>query len=506
VIVGPDELALNGLSLKLGDYALDGDAHLDLRRTSARVDGRLVLPGKSGPGIPPIRIALETADFAPLLDRIGSAPLKLTLDAADSTAALDGRLNLTGAAEFEGALGIRSRDVARLSPLLAARIPDSGAFNLDSQARLAPDAVRLSGLSGDLGVVAYQGELAVELGSGRPKVSGTLELDDVPLLAADRASEPSDRQQPARRAGILGWLRGLFTPGPPAEGKFFPVATIPTASTLPADIDLTLTARRFETANGTFRNVRLHLGVGGTGLILDPVDFELHGGRFAGTLRVDAAGGGAPRVDMTQEVDGFDVGAMLATGPEPALVTGELEGKLRISGTGADLPTLLAGANGQFQLLMSQGSMAGRGLDLWARGLLEQALPDPNRPQRTQVDCAMVGFDIASGIAKTESLFLDSDYVVLRGSGTIDLGAETLDMAVAPRPKRSALLSLATPVSLTGSLVAPTVRAQRAGLLRRGLGLALAAVNPVALVAVFGSFGEGDGHPCAVSIQEAGGK
>jgi hypothetical protein len=91
------------------------------------------------------------------------------------------------------------------------------------------------------------------------------------------------------------------------------------------------------------------------------------------------------------------------------------------------------------------------------------------------------------------------------GSGVLKLETETLDLVLAPRPKRPSLVSLAKPVAITGTLATPRVSVaplpSRRRLLRTGLLAGL--VNPLFLLTAFSDLGTGGGNPCAAATARA---
>jgi hypothetical protein len=91
------------------------------------------------------------------------------------------------------------------------------------------------------------------------------------------------------------------------------------------------------------------------------------------------------------------------------------------------------------------------------------------------------------------------------GSGVLDLQTEALDLVLAPRPKRSSLVSLANPVAITGTLATPRVSVARLPSRRRLLrtGLLAGLVNPVFLLTTFSDLGTGGANACAAAIERA---
>jgi hypothetical protein len=65
-----------------------------------------------------------------------------------------------------------------------------------------------------------------------------------------------------------------------------------------------------------------------------------------------------------------------------------------------------------------------------------------------------------------DALLIDTSRIRVRGKGKIDLQTGKLNLTLKPRPKTRGLISLATPVRVTGRLDDPTIRLSTSGLAR----------------------------------------
>jgi hypothetical protein len=73
----------------------------------------------------------------------------------------------------------------------------------------------------------------------------------------------------------------------------------------------------------------------------------------------------------------------------------------------------------------------------------------------TEIHCAVSRFTIVNGIATSDTLVFDASNLSGRGSGTINLGSEGLNLLIHPETKQPALASLAVPVRIGGTLANP---------------------------------------------------
>jgi hypothetical protein len=78
----------------------------------------------------------------------------------------------------------------------------------------------------------------------------------------------------------------------------------------------------------------------------------------------------------------------------------------------------------------------------------------------TAVRCAQAAFDAHDGTLTAHSIFIDTEPVVIRGGGVINLDTESLDITLRGEPKDVRLLRLDAPLLVRGSLTRPTVAIQ----------------------------------------------
>jgi uncharacterized protein involved in outer membrane biogenesis len=82
----------------------------------------------------------------------------------------------------------------------------------------------------------------------------------------------------------------------------------------------------------------------------------------------------------------------------------------------------------------------------------------------TTLNCVMTSFDVDQGVAKSKLMFADGPQLSIEGDATVDLGQETIDMAMYPTQKKRVTSSTST-IKITGALADPDVEtsSSRAG-------------------------------------------
>lgn len=173
---------------------------------------------------------------------------------------------------------------------------------------------------------------------------------------------------------------------------------------------------------------------------------------------------------------------------------GELQVTAQLHATGVDESALRRSLAGSILIEGGEGEMAGDAINLWAADLLSSVLSGP--AAETKLNCAVAEFAVEGGVAKSRRLVIDTPRVTVTGKGSINIVRETASLTFTPRPKERALLSLATPVIVSGPLDDLSVQPQPAAMAQKLGGLLLGAVNPAAALLPLMEQGAGDNDPC----------
>ena len=180
--------------------------------------------------------------------------------------------------------------------------------------------------------------------------------------------------------------------------------------------------------------------------------------------------------------------------------TGTLSLRGGASAVGDSGAALLQTLQGRVALAADNVTVAGPAYDLLMSNLLAWLVTGAQE-NTTTFDCSMAQFDIADGVADSDTLYVETPRMVATGKARIDLAASTLDVRLQPR-SRTRTVQFPSAVKISGPLANPTVNvsplqstfdaATQALLLVPGLTLRL-----------FG-LGAGDGgppRPCEASLQ-----
>jgi uncharacterized protein involved in outer membrane biogenesis len=140
----------------------------------------------------------------------------------------------------------------------------------------------------------------------------------------------------------------------------------------------------------------------------------------------------------------------------PGVITGTMQVQADLRGSGATPHAIAAGLDGSLSVAMANGAVDNRLLGGTLGSILRQAnlLDLVGRGGTSQIQCFVARLDAAHGIATVRSLVLASSLLSADGSGSLNLGAETLDLRVRPQAKVAGT-SIVVPMRISGPFRAP---------------------------------------------------
>ena len=130
---------------------------------------------------------------------------------------------------------------------------------------------------------------------------------------------------------------------------------------------------------------------------------------------------------------------------------------LKLNARGNSMSVLAANANGLVGVNMTTASLGNGNVEQINNELVKNLISLASNNQVTTVNCLVSRWPIKNGIATTDLTVIDSTHIAMQGSGSIDLGKETLDIVIAPRPKNLGQLNVSAPIAINGSLRKPKI-------------------------------------------------
>jgi len=238
-------------------------------------------------------------------------------------------------------------------------------------------------------------------------------------------------------------------------------------------------------------------------LQLEPISLGVAGGSVAGTIRIDSTV--LPAAVTTR----LDVRALQLNQLFPAVERtktgfGKFSGRFNLTGRGNSVAQVLGSSSGDVALLMGKGEMSNILLEFMGLDGGEVIKFLVRGDDTVQLRCAAAAFDVKQGLMTSRAIVLDTSDTVITGQGQINLAAETLDILFKPQPKDMSILSLRSPLRISGTFADTTAGPEASALAGRvGIALVLAAINPLLALAATIETGPGENADCAAVLSQA---
>jgi AsmA family protein len=438
-------------------------------------------------------------------------PFDIELTAGHIHVSSDGRVLKPfdlGGLDFE--VTATGNDLAELFYLTQLALPNTPPFKL--HARIARNGLRVAvtDITGTVGSSDLGGTLDVDATRKRPYISGSLVSKRLLLgdLAASLGGKSGSGLEKPGSLDAQPQVAPQAQPkakAPPADpnARLFPDAHLQVDRVRAMDADVRFSAKSIDAGSVPFQQVALHVKLNDGILSLDPVAFEMPEGHLTGTVRINAQKK-IPLVNIDVRVKDIQLDQLKgkAPGASPAL-TGVMQARAVIEGTGDSVHAVMADANGTFTLILPDGEVkaafaeltginVAKGVGLLLKGANDQA----------RIRCGVAQFGIQDGTMHAQTVVFDTQNVVITGKGDIKLGPEQLDLSIKGEPKKIRLARLRSPVEIRGHLLKPSIGIDVGSTLKQGaIAAALGTVlTPFAAMLAFVDPGLAKDQNCAAML------
>ncbi len=396
---------------------------------------------------------------------------------------------------FDATLTMQGRDLSDLYLLTGVTLPNtppyrlSGALNRNERVWTFKDfdgRVGASDLSGQVRVDAAQ-RLRVDA----DLTSRRLDIDDLAAVLGARTrtnAAGTDTEAPV----VVG-------------GKLLPDAKLQTERLQTMDGTLSYRAGSVKANAFDVRQVNLGADLKGGILKLDPISFDFNRGALNGTARINATKA-TPYSSVDMRLAGYPLESIIPARNGSVPLSGRALGRAKLEGPGASIHDFAAASKGSLSLVVPNGKMRAAFAELLginaSAGLLKLLSGDQST---SQIRCAVADFNVSGGTATARTFVIDTDVVLAQGKGSINLGAETLNLRIDGESKKPRLLRLWAPITVSGPLTAPKVGVDVGSVVSQGglAGLLGAVVAPVTALFAFVDPGLADDADCGRLIANA---
>ncbi len=409
-------------------------------------------------------------------------PIDVTVQAAGATATAKGAIAdpraLSGVAL---SLIAKIPDLSALSPLARQPLPAVKALafqgslsDVDGGLRhgAALRGISLSSADGDL-----SGDTAIRLGS-RKSLTANLkssridadalqaEIAHMPHAAPSKPPAAPTASPSAAASPSAGNPPSATTPRAPPKPHgdlLFSDRPIPLDVLRTADVDVTVAIADLHSGGADYKAINTHAVLTNGKLAVDPFSAELPGGHLTGQLSADAAPP-APPVHLVLHAPGLSLKTILAAVNQPSYAAGNLEVYADLSGTGDSLHAMASSLDGSLGLAIAGGTIDNRLLGSLLGKVMDSlnALNLVGKGGTSELKCFGLRMIARHGTAAISPLALSSSLLTMTGAGTINLGAETLALALRPQA-RVAGAGVVVPIAVSGPIRDPSVKVNDIG-------------------------------------------
>jgi len=315
---------------------------------------------------------------------------------------------------------------------------------------------------------------------GGSDLGGNLIVDvskDVPALSGRLASRVLMFQD-------LGPLVGGGMATPANTRYLLPETVLHTERLRQSNAEVDYTAAAIRSRDFPLRGLTTHISLENGVLNLKPLAFSLTQGKLSGSLKVDARKD-IPTSTVDARITDIHAENFIKTSDKP--ISGVLEARAVLTGTGNSVHAVASNASGTFTAVVPSGGMRHSlaewtGVDVLTALSLNLSGDNSN----TNLRCAVAGFDAKQGVLNSRQVVIDTEPVLVEGSGSINLRDETLDIRLQGKPKHFQLVRLRAPITVKGPWQHPALGVQAGSAVAQGgIGMALGLINPFAAILAF---------------------
>jgi uncharacterized protein involved in outer membrane biogenesis len=364
--------------------------------------------------------------------------------------------------------------------------------------RFSPNrsALRYEDFAARVGGSDLAGTLAYRSGEPRPTLRGDVEsillrLRDLGAVvgagsAEDRAARGDRTKQPA----------GRVLPAEPFEVEHWRAA----------DADVHFTGKRVirneeQPISDVDTRIRMQDGV----LTLEPLRFGMAGGRVDGRIRVDS-GPRPARGSVKLSARKLALARLFEASDGLSESLGQVNGDIALDGSGGSIAAILGSANGSLKLVMTDGQVSESTIEKAGLNVLNAFFAKLRGDPLVRIDCAAAVFSVDRGRAVADLFVFDTENARIDIEGTLDLGRERVDLVLRPRANGLRMLTLRSPLRVSGTFEHVDVEVEKKALLLRvgaAIGLGVAAAPAAAAVPLIAP-GSEEEKQCAPLLAEVG--
>ena len=197
-------------------------------------------------------------------------------------------------------------------------------------------------------------------------------------------------------------------------------------------------------------------------LAVDPVQLNIPGGSFtlAATLKPDPR---APEASVRAVMEKFDFGVLVRRANPKADMGGFINLDVDLKSSADSFDKLMTNGNGYFDFSGRLENLEAGIIDLWAVNVIAAVATGKDK-KPSEINCVIGRWTMKEGLLSSDIFLIDTTKIRICGKGQVDFKKETIDLKMAPTPKKPEFFSLATPIEVRGNFDDFGVGVQAGGL------------------------------------------
>lgn len=275
----------------------------------------------------------------------------------------------------------------------------------------------------------------------QPVVKGSISM---PVLHLQDFGIKAEVQSPNQRA----------QPKKQHKDHYFSRTPISFDALYSVDLDIKVDIDEVEGTEFVLDSVDMDIKLNNGVLDIDSANFKYADGQVKAHASVDA--NKPPRLKLSLSGDDVNLKGLLLQTQIPTPIEGTMDLAVELSSIGSSAHEIAANLDGDFGITLGNGMIRRRQIDFLFLDFVDWLFTFGISKNETKINCAIVRYKINKGIMDTEVFYLDGPKIIARGEGTVDLGAEKIDVVVNLEKKRL-LMNSRTPIHILGTLSDPSV-------------------------------------------------
>ncbi len=282
------------------------------------------------------------------------------------------------------------------------------------------------------------GRVAVSISGKKPRYDLDLTSDRIDL---DQLLTKTDKPEKVRKTD---------------DGRIFPKDILHVNGLRMADAKINFRGKRVDLGGISINDVSTRLELKNGRLDVSTLRAILSKGIINANILLDVAGK-IPRVALNLDVGKLDYGALIEKYYAGNIISGNVDIRADVKGAGRSVRSIMASLGGRVRGVVKGGKVESGMLNILSADVLS-ALPFIDSKGDKDIRCAVVDFDIRSGLAKSRAIVFETGGLLMIGKGYANLSDETLNFKIDPSARKVSLIKLAMlPVNVGGTLASPSV-------------------------------------------------